>query len=120
MYQTVNVYEFTDAFDKADRANNFSREGRRALFKYLEERDADMDPDGPGSEFCVISICCEYSEYSTAVEAAEAYGWTDAAEADEDEDPEDVAEQNEADALEWLRDETTVVKFSGGIIIKNF
>ena len=37
MYETVRFSDFVDRFHDFDRANQFSYEGLRALFDYLEE-----------------------------------------------------------------------------------
>ena len=37
MKQTINFYNFSDAFRKAGRADQFTYEGQRAIFDYLEE-----------------------------------------------------------------------------------
>ena len=36
MKQTINQYDFADAFKKMNRADNFSYEGLKVLFNYLE------------------------------------------------------------------------------------
>ena len=43
MYDTVNFNQFNDWFikDNSNYKNNFSYEGRKALFDYLEELEAD-------------------------------------------------------------------------------
>ena len=66
MIQTVNSFQFRDAFRVMGRINQFSYEGLTALFDYLEE----MDPD---SELDVIALCCDYSEDSVK-QIAEQYG----------------------------------------------
>ena len=59
MYDTVNFNQFNDWFEK-QRPDNFSYEGRKALFDYLEDLEDDM---GEKMEFDPIAFCCEYSEY---------------------------------------------------------
>lgn len=61
MKQTVNEHDFIDAFRIMDRKENFSYEGRKALFNYFEEIEQDC---GNEIELDVIAICCEYSEDS--------------------------------------------------------
>lgn len=107
MKQTVQEHDFLDAFRNYGRADQFSRAGLLALFDYLEENDG-----GEEIELDVIGLCCEYSEYSTALEAAKEYGFDLDAENEED-TPEDAA-------LSWLRDETTVIEFDGGVIVGAF
>ena len=66
MIQTVNSFQFREAFRSMDRQNQFSYEGLGALFDYLEELDPDLELD-------VIALCCDYSE-DTIAQIAEAYG----------------------------------------------
>lgn len=60
MKQHVNWHNFQSAFQNMDRANNFSYEGLRALFDYLEQLEYDL---GEEIELDVIALCCEYHEY---------------------------------------------------------
>lgn len=120
MIQTVNWYTFHDWFQKSDTyKNNFSYNGLKALFDYLED-----EPEASMMEFDPIALCCEYSEYPTALECAENYGFTDSYRGMED----DPAKHEiiEAEALEWLQERTQVITFDGnvvdggGIIIQQF
>jgi len=52
MKQTLNVFDFREAFQKMGRADQFSHEGLGILFEELGE---DMELD-------VIAICCKYEE----------------------------------------------------------
>ena len=65
MIQTLSLYDFREAFHRANRANQFSYAGLEALFDYLEEVDPSYDLD-------VIGLCCDYSE-ETPKEIAKAY-----------------------------------------------
>jgi hypothetical protein len=60
MKTTVYFSEFCDYFHKI-RPDNFSYQGLRVLFDYLEEIDESC---GIESELDVIGICCEFSEAS--------------------------------------------------------
>lgn len=62
MYQSVSFGDFCDAFRSMDRKENFSYEGKRVLFDYLEEYE---DSTGERIELDIIALCCEYSEDST-------------------------------------------------------
>lgn len=55
MKQTVNFFDFRDAFKQAGRQDQFSYNAQRALYEYLEDLDPDYDLD-------VIALCCEYVE----------------------------------------------------------
>ena len=59
MKKTVDREEFCDWFVEF-RPNNFSYEGRLALFEMLESYELDT---GEEIEFDPIGFCCEYSEY---------------------------------------------------------
>ena len=107
MKQTVTRSDFIDAFRNAGREDNFSYEGLCALYDWLEELGEEYELD-------VIALCCEFSEYSSALECIEdaGYGF--------EPDPEDDEEGREAAALDWLRDQTPVIDFPGGVIIQDF
>ena len=105
MYQTVNFYDFERAFIAANR-DNFSYHGKKALFEYLESYEDDTSEQ---IELDVIALCCDFSEFPSALEAVKDY----------DRDMKDEMEDEE-EALEWLNDNTTVIEFTGGIIIQAF
>lgn len=111
MKTTISVSDFRDAFRRYDRQENFCYEGLGALFDHLEQLEEDT---GEEMELDVISLCCDYSEYSTALEAAEDKGFDLSDFEDEDED------EREERALEWLREETTVITHSRGVIVQSF
>lgn len=117
MKRTVTESQFIDAFDDCGRGNQFSREARAALFDYLEDMERDT---GEEYELDIIELCCEFSEYETALEAAKEYGYDPA----DDDDPDKTAKENkearEDNALDWLNGETTVIKFDDGVIVRNF
>ena len=60
MKNTINFYAFEREFEQCGRGNQFTREGLRALFNYLEEYEQDC---GEEIELDVIALCCEYVEY---------------------------------------------------------
>lgn len=109
MKQTVTSCVFVDSFRACGRESQFSVPARRALFEYLEEYE-----DFCGTEFELdpVGICCEWSEHSSAREAAEEYGFEP-----EEDDDDDAREKS---ALEWLQGQTQVVEFDGGIVIQQF
>ena len=59
MKQTVYFSDFTAAFHRADRGNQFTYDGLRVLFEYIEEYEESC---GEEVELDVIALCCEYSE----------------------------------------------------------
>ena len=65
MKQTINVYQFVQAFREMDR-KNFSNEGLHVLYEYPEDDDFNE------YELDVIALCCEFCE-ATAGEVANMY-----------------------------------------------
>lgn len=59
MITQITFSAFCDAFRDMGRDENFSYEGKRALFDYLEELEADS---GEPVELDVIALCCDYYE----------------------------------------------------------
>ncbi len=117
MKQNIGFSQFCDAFRDMGRETQFTYQGKRALFDYLESYEQDT---GEEVELDVIALCCEYSEYSTATYAASEYGWkSDITETDIIGN-EDRAEMQEKEALEWLNERTQVIEFDEGIIIAQF
>jgi len=71
MTQSVNQFDFIDAFKKMGRSNQFTRLGLFALFDYLEQYEDDT---GLQLELDVIALCCEYTEYENIAEYNAQYG----------------------------------------------
>ena len=121
MKTNVTQYDFTQAFKAYGRDSDFSYAGLQALFDYLEELEEDT---GQEIELDVISLCCDYAEYETALEAAREYGCDYSVPISDDDDnerpPEEIAEELEEYCLDWLRDRTTVIEFDGGLIVEGF
>ena len=112
MKETVTESRFIQAFATL-RPNQFSRPALVALFDYLDQLEQDL---GEETEFDPIGLCCEWTEYKDAFEAAEAYGW-EAPEIPEGEERDDTSDRK---ALEFLTDQTHVVEFEGGVLVLNF
>ena len=70
MKQSVNIYDFERAFKNFER-DNFSYDGLKALFEYLEEYE---EGTGEEVELDVIALCCEYAEYDSLSEYNDDYG----------------------------------------------
>lgn len=65
MKQTVNEWDFIEAFRQAGREENFSREGLSKLFEEFESYERENHEE---IELDVIAICCDYTEYSNFAE----------------------------------------------------
>lgn len=97
MIKTINFYEFERAF-KERRADNFSYEGLRALFDYLENLE---EQTGEPLELDVIALCSDFSEYENLNEFGLFYDYQ---------------------GIEWLKERTIVIPIPGSerFIIQNF
>jgi hypothetical protein len=98
---TLTESEFVNRF-VSFRPENFSRPALRALFSYLTELEQDC---GEEIEFDAVAICCDWTEYSSVTEAAEAYGFKD---------------ESEEKCLDLLRENTSVIELESGILVMNF
>jgi len=108
MKTTVYFSEFRDYFQQI-RPDNFSYEGLRILFDYLEEFE---ESTGEDVELDVIAICCDFSEDSFE-NIADLYG----IELDENDDEDEQKQQ----VIDFLQSEGAFVGDSiNGIIYRNF
>lgn len=99
MYANISFSDFLDYFHGHDRDSQFSYEGKRALFDYLESVEEDT---GEKIELDVIALCCEYTEYDN-LEALQ-------------------AEYPDIKDMDDLADHTTVIPIEGkdSFIIQQF
>jgi hypothetical protein len=99
MKTTLSVYDFRDAFVRADRKDQFSYEALGLIYDYLEEINSDYDLD-------VIGLCCELAEQSPE-EIARYYA------IDLEDDGNELL-----NVLDYLHDHTTVIgTTSAGTIV---
>lgn len=117
---TLSTYQIADAL-KNDTCARWSYNGSLALAEYLEELE---ESTGEEFELDTCAIRCDFSEYESALEAALDYNWSPEASILDDDDnirpDDDVEEENEALALQWLEDRTQVIEFDGGVIVSQF
>ena len=74
MIMTLTETDFIELTNKySQHKDNFSYEGKKALFQYLNEFETDT---GNRIEFDYIALCCDYSEYDNLDDLFEAYDWT--------------------------------------------
>jgi hypothetical protein len=108
MIQTINLYDFRDAFKRYGRGEQFSYEGLGLIFDYIEEYEAST---GEQVELDVVALCCEWCEQSPE-DIAIAYNLEIC-----------VSEENTLQTvLEYLHDETQVagVTDSGTVVYVQF
>jgi len=95
--ETVNFCGFCDSFSDTYK-NNFSYEGKKALFDYLEDLSENIGED---IELDPIALCCEYSEYDDLEDLQSNY--------------------TDIESMEDLQNHTQVIECSNGhIIIQDF
>jgi len=114
MIETLTTSEAADRL-MSDQYAKWSYEGAHAMIEYLERLEDDL---GEPIEFDRVAIRCEYSEYSSALEAAKERGY----EPDQPEPGE--PEPDESDAEEaakcWLASESLLIAtFDGGVIVED-
>ena len=71
MKEQIGFCQFCDRFRDMGRNKQFSYNGKKALFEYLEALEEDLDEE---IELDVIALCCEYTEYESIKEYQEDYG----------------------------------------------
>jgi len=93
------LYDFERAFVDMNRAENFTYDGKKALFKYLEQYEEET---GTPVELDVIALCCEYSEYANLAEFQKEYS-------------------KDYEKIKDIEQETTVIRIDGeAFIIQQF
>jgi hypothetical protein len=103
LVEYVNFSHFVDRFHSMGRGDQFSYQGLRALFDYLEEI-ADCSPEP--IELDVIAICCDFVEYASVSDAITELG---------DDGTEEMTDQK---AIAWLSDNYRVLELeNGGLIV---
>jgi len=70
MKQSINFYDFRQAFQQHGRENQFSHEGLSTLFDMLEEYEEGSEQE---LELDVIALCCDFTEYDSFEELTESY-----------------------------------------------
>jgi hypothetical protein len=98
MIKTITFYDFEDSFSDQYK-DNFSYEGKRALFDYLENYEEET---GEQIELDPVALCCEYTEYENLKELKENY--------------------SDIKSMKDLEDHTEVIKIEGTerFIIQDF
>jgi hypothetical protein len=104
MIITLSTYDIADRLLRDSNAC-WTRPGALAMAKWLESYEEDT---GETLEFDAIAIRCDWTEYPSAVEAH-----------NDTSSEEELTEDNEEKALEWLRDNGQVIEFDGGVIVSH-
>ena len=105
MKEVINKSQFTDRFIDMNRNNNFSYDGKGALFDYLEALEEDTETE---IELDIIALCCDFTEYEDYKEFLKDYSNTIKAERKDFDDEEGYKEA----VMEELQEHTTVIKIN--------
>ena len=66
MKRTINFNDFLEEWNRwEDRKDQFSYQGKRSLFEYLEYYEEDT---GEQIELDIVALCCEFTEYDSLEE----------------------------------------------------
>jgi len=101
MKTTIQLHDFIHCDALKD---NFSYDGRVALFKYLEQYEVDC---GTEIDFDPVAIRCDFTEWDNLEQIVAYY------------DEMQMIDTNE-EKLEWLQDRTQAIEFETGIILQDF
>lgn len=102
LVKEVTFNDFLEEFENHGRENQFSYEGKKALYDYLGELSEDI---GQPIELDVIAICCDYTEYDGLEQFNNDYGYS-------------IDNVNSIEDIEYY---TTVIPINGqSFIIQNF
>ncbi len=107
MYITLSKGQAADQL-VADENACWTYNGAKALVEFLEM----METDNAQIELDVEALRSEWTEYHSAVEAAQLYEFV--ADADDDED------RQEELAIKYLAKHTTIIKFDEGVVVLEF
>lgn len=97
MKKNINFDDFCNEFVGSQYENNFTHEGKRALFDYLEEYEQST---GEEINLDIVAICCDFKEYADIEEIKANY--------------------NMIKNIDDLYKYTQVIEFDGGFIIQKF
>ena len=116
MKEEITFNGFCDRFEDMGRDKQFSYEGKKALFDYLEEYE---DSTGDKIELDIIALCCEYSEYDNLSDYIKDYNTDVDKEEFTDDKDFDVEEYDKA-VFEEIEQKTTLIKIENneGFIIQ--
>lgn len=98
LYTTLTKVDFVHLFNEYNRSDNFTIEGRVALYEYYNDLSDELGED---IETDIIAICCEWTEFKNFADAKKDLGF-------------------DADTIDELIQHTNVIEFDGGILVQEF
>jgi len=119
MKQNISFCSFCDEFNGGSYENNFSYDGKKALFEYLENYEEECETE---IDLDIIALCCEYCEFEDIDDYLSSYNSDiDKEEYTDEEDGLDTEEYHQA-VLNEIEQKTQLIKFenSNGFIIQSY
>lgn len=119
MKEYVSESKFIYKFEVMNRKEDFSYNGRKALYNYIINLEEDTKQE---IELDIIAICCEYAEYQNLNEYLKNYT-TDINKEDFEEEGEFNAEDYEKAIFEEIGEKTTIIEIGEdeeGFIIQQY
>ena len=103
LVKRIDFNDFLEEFKRYGREDQFSYEGKKALFDYLNDLSDDI---GEPIELDVIGLCCDFTEYESLQEFNDNYGYVIG---------------DDVDSIEDINDYTTVIPIDEkSFIIQDF
>ena len=73
LVKEISFNDFLEEFRNYGRENQFSYEGKKALYDYLSDLSEDI---GQSIELDIIAICCDFTEYDSLEQFIDDYGYS--------------------------------------------
>lgn len=73
LVKKVTFYDFIEEFKRCGREEQFTYEGKKALYNYLNDLSEDI---GQPVELDIIALCCDYCEYRNLKEFNRDYSYS--------------------------------------------
>lgn len=112
MKQTLTTQQIADALHAVYDGSSFSRSGAYALAEYLEEYEQDT---GEELELDPIAFACDFSEYASLEDAVKKHTTED-----DWHNFQTVDGFDDGLIRDWFQENTTLIEYDDGIIIRCF
>ena len=73
LVKEISFNDFLEEFRNYGREDQFSYEGKKALYDYLNDLSEDI---GQSIELDIIAMCCDFTEYDSLEQFIDDYGYS--------------------------------------------
>ena len=73
LVKEISFNDFLEEFRRYEREDQFSYEGKKALYDYLNDLSEDI---GQSIELDIIAMCCDFTEYDSLEQFIDDYGYS--------------------------------------------